>query len=310
MILIFKVNNGVPLGYLKVVTNNQGFFSEKVPEGIYRVQAFEDYNGAGAGGGYSSDCIVSGTTVTTCDLTMLGPNASGSVTLNNNSYSITQLNFMKYESGGVVSSRVTVTPNSSGNYVAALTAGTWRTVVHYLDSTVCNINLSTNNLTVKIKSTSGSLMNSGAKISLVKYETTTVAADTFISTELESVLDARGEISLPVLDGEYSLVLAPVKPATSGVTSSLRFRVSNGVVGSFYKFDTTTVIATPANGVVTLQIPTPTISGYIYKPDGVTPLQDGMVILFQQSPVTIFGNFRCEIQYKYNRYGWIFRDTF
>jgi hypothetical protein len=286
--------NWIPQNEYRKTNVNAGF-AFYLDSGVYRVLAGADMAGAGGGEGYSSACtvIVESATVTTCNVSLPPPNASGTLTI-----------------GGVViqPSSVSLNPDygvvnnvankgfgaqvlASGYWGVTATQGTYRPLIYSnvqgINSTVpgprcvvpetgtvtCNIALPATNFQFKVKDTTGAILTNNVYGSLELKS----GSSWLYGGNLNPDNSAKtGRFAASLIDGEYQLTVTPYNSSGLGTSNIYLFEVETGTVKNMRlsrNGETTTAVAS----VYELALKQPTFSGTVYGPDGTTPISGAEV---------------------------------
>lgn len=276
-------------------TNENGGFAFYLENGVYRVRANADMEGAGGGDGYSSACTINvdSATATTCNVSLPPPNASGNVTI-----------------GGVVvqPSNVQLTPDngvennlarngyraqvsSNGGWGITAQQGTYRSLIYSyaqgVNATVagpqcvvpetgtvtCNFALPATNLTFKVKDTSGVLLTNSvyAQLNIKSGNNWIYGGDISPDNSTNS-----GRFAASLINGEYQLTVNPPYQGNRGASNIYLFEVETGTVKNL-RVSRNGETITASSGVYELSLKQPAFSGTVYGPDGTTPIAEAEV---------------------------------
>ncbi len=276
-------------------TNQNGGFAYYVESGVYRIRANADMANAGGGEGYSNACtvIVESATVTTCNVSLPPPNASGTLTVGG---SVIQPSSVYFEPDYSVANNSAnrwydASVSANGGWGITADAGTYRTrvysynqgvnatvpgpqcVVPQTGTVTCNILLPATNLNFKVKDLAGSVITNNVyanlrmKIGEEWYERGNISPDNSTNS---------GRFSASLINGEYSLIINPPSSGSRGASNVFAFEVESGTVKNLRIWKTGETLTATA-GLYELSLRQPAFSGTVYGPDGTTPIADAEV---------------------------------
>jgi len=276
-------------------TNLNGGFAFYLDSGVYRVRSGADMDGAGGGEGYSSACtvIVESATVTTCNISLPPPNASGTVTIGG---SVVRPSSVQFSPDYGVENNLARNWYSSpvatnGSWGITAEKGTYRSLVYSyiqgVNATVpgpqcvvpetgtvtCNLALPATNLTFKVKDTAGNFLTNGVYGQLdIKSGSQWVYGGNLSPDNSTN----SGRFAASLINGEYRLTAYPSNTGNRGASNIYLFEVETGTVKNL-RVSRTGETLTASAGIYELSLKQPAFSGTVYGPDGTTPIADAEV---------------------------------
>ena len=272
-----------------LVTNSLGKFGYFLEPGRYRFYAQTDMVVAGGIANSSDICIVTSDTATavTCNITLKTPNINGTV------------NFAGLTGGGSIQFMSEIDRNyyggaeiaSNGSFYHNLAPGLYR-IQLYLNalqgyvmgpnclvpasgSVTCNVDIPSENLSVKINDAAGSLMKDGVYLYL-EFLTQSGYIGLKSNSNFESSTGVR---KLRLTNGTYRMYVYPNNDKrSSGSTQIYQLVVSAGAVTTL-KIEGSNSALTPSSGVYTLSLAAASAAGNVVAPDGSTPVPNSLVYL-------------------------------
>jgi hypothetical protein len=276
-------------------TNENGGFAFYLENGVYRVRANADMEGAGGGDGYSSACTVNveSATATTCNISLPPPNASGTVTIGG--VFVQPSNVQLTPDNGVENNLARngywAQVSSNGGWGITAQQGTYRSLIYSyvqgVNATVagpqcvvpetgtvtCNFALPATNLTFKVKDTSGVLLTNSvyAQLNIKSGNNWIYGGDISPDNSTNS-----GRFAASLINGEYQLTVNPPYQGNRGASNIYLFEVETGTVKNL-RVSRTGETITASSGVYELSLKQPAFSGTVYGPDGTTPIAEAEV---------------------------------
>ncbi|CAN2171731.1 Carboxypeptidase regulatory-like domain containing protein [Candidatus Nanopelagicaceae bacterium] len=276
-------------------TNLNGDFAFYLDSGVYRVRSGADMEGAGGGEGYSAACtvIVESATVTTCNIELPPPNASGTVTIGG---AIVRPSNVQFSPDYGVENNLARNWYSSpvaanGSWGITAEKGTYRSNIYSyiqgVNSTVpgpqcvvpetgtvtCNFALPATNLTFKVKDTSGNFLTNGIYGQLeIKSGSQWIYGGNLSPDNAVN----SGRFTASLINGEYQLTAYPSNSGNQGASNIYLFEVETGTVKNL-RVSRTGETLTASAGVYELSLKQPAFSGTVYGTDGTTPIADAEV---------------------------------
>lgn len=268
-------------------SDSQGRYSFTLEPGRYRLLAGNDMVVAGGTSAQSNECVVTTGNTTTCDITLVAPNVTGTVRINGEVASAS-VEFLK-ESVKGFDYGASAGTYQNGEYALKVTAGTYRPRIYLYSSgnyilgppcvvpesgaIVCNLNLPATNLRFKINKVNGSPVTSG-----VSANFTLLTLDRELWAGNASA-DSNGVYRGSLIDGSYRVELSPSNDATIGTATTYKVTIDSGTVQSITR-DASTAQLVATSGIYTLSLGTPSIAGTVVAPDGTTPVPNSRVYAF------------------------------
>ena len=272
--------------------NRNGGFALYLSSGTYRVSAQSDIQGTGGGAGFSNNCVVilESATVTTCNVTLPPPNASGTLTFGGTI--IQNSNVQLQPDNSVKNNRAnsyyysSVAPNGFWGVTAA--EGTYRTRVYsYIQgvnstvvgpqcvvpasgTVVCNLALPAINLNFKVKDTAGALLTNNVYSNLQIKSGDQWMDGGYISPDNAT---NSGRFTAPLLNGSYQITVNSNNNGNRGTANVYLFEVESATVKNMRVARSGESITATA-GVYELSLKQPAFSGVVLSTDGVTPVAD------------------------------------
>ena len=272
-----------------LATNSLGKFGYFLEPGRYRFYAQTDMAVAGGIANSSDICIVTSDTATavTCNITLKTPNINGTV------------DFAGLTGGGSIQFTSEIDRNyyggadiaSNGSFYHNLAPGLYR-IQLYLNalqgyvmgpnclvpasgSVTCNVEIPSENLSVKINDAAGSLMKDGVYLYL-EFLTQSGYIGLKSNSNVESSTGVR---KLRLTNGTYRLYVLPNNDKrSSGSTQIYELVVSAGAITAL-KIEGSNSALTPSSGVYTLSLAAASAAGNVVAPDGSTPVPNSLVYL-------------------------------
>ena len=268
-------------------SDSQGRYAFTLEAGRYRVLAGSDMAIAGGTSAQSNECVVTAGNNTTCDITLIAPNVTGTVRINGEVTSAS-VEFLK-ESAKGFDYGASAGTYGKGDYALKVTAGTYRPRIYLYSSgnyilgppcvvpdsgsVICNLDLPATNLRFKINKLNGTAVTSGVSSNF-----------TLLTTDRQlwagnAGIDTNGIYRGSLFDGTYRIDLSPNNDATIGTATTYKVTIESGTVQSFTRDGSTTQLVA-ASGIYTLALGIPSISGTVVAPDGTTPVPNSRVLAF------------------------------
>ena len=269
-------------------SDSQGRYAFTLESGRYRAVAGTDMVVAGGTTATSAECIVSSGSSTTCNISLIAPNVTGTVRIGGTAVS-GSVEFLKESNYGKEQVGSSAT-DQNGNYALNVPAGTYRPRIYLYASgnyilgppcvvqanvnATCDINLPATNIRFKVNKAVGGTITTGLYTGFILQTPTTEIWAGNASN------DGTGLFRGSLIDGNYLLSLSPDgNDATIGTYSVYKVTIDSGTVTSFTRDGSTTqLVAT--GGVFTLSLTAPSISGTVVAPDGTTPVPNSRVYAY------------------------------
>jgi hypothetical protein len=281
-------------------TDASGKYAYSLGLGTYRIYAEPNYSTTGAVGTYSASCIIADTaTVTTCDLAAAAPNTTGTFKLGGIAPNKGQVRFRP--ANGIANNTAKnyfyASFGSTGKFGSNIEPGTYRMTIYYATnsssgnvvgglcvvpatgSVVCDVNLPATNLKFKLQNAAGTDISDSGYVGL--NLTSDLKA---YGTECCSYFNQISKLfEFSLLDGSYTLNTYSGGSSSSGIGQTYTFDVVSGAVTNLkIAGGSTALVAT--SGVYTLALRSPPFAGTVYKPDGVTPQANAVVVVAKETP--------------------------
>lgn len=269
-------------------SDSQGRYAFTLEPGRYRAYANTDMAVAGGTSALSSECIVTAGNTTTCNISLIAPNVTGTVRIGGTavSASVEFLKEINYGKEQVGSSGT----DQNGNYALNVPAGTYRPRIYLYSSgnhilgppcvvqanvnATCDINLPATNIRFKVNKALGGTITTGL------YAGFTLKTQTIEIWAGSASNDGNGLFRGSLIDGTYRINLSPDgNDVTVGTSSVYSVTVESGTVTSFTLEGSTTQLVATA-GVFTLSLNPPSIAGTVVAPDGTTPVPNSRVYAY------------------------------
>jgi hypothetical protein len=281
-------------------TDSAGKYAYSLGLGTYRIFAEPNYSTTGAVGTYSPSCIIADTaTVTTCDLAAAAPNTTGTFKLGGIAPNKGQVRFRP--ASGIANNTAKnyyyAGFGSTGKFGSNIEPGTYRMTIYYSTnsssgsvvgglcvvpasgSVVCDVNLPATNLKFKLQNAVGT------DISDTGYVGYNLTSDVkYFGTECCTYFNQITKLfEFSLLDGSYTLNTYSGGSSSSGIGQTYTFDVATGAVTNL-KISGGSTALTATSGVYTLALRSPPFAGTVYKPDGVTPQANAVVVVTKETP--------------------------
>ncbi len=287
-------------------TDSLGRFAFTLDPGSYQFTAQSDIKNAGGTGTTSEICSVPNSGSVVCNISLPAPNVSGKITVGGVSVA-GSIEFIKVQPTGFDYSGLYAGTASDGIFAVTAPAGTYRTRVYIYDkgttffgpecvvpssgSVTCNAALPSANLTVKILDKDSNVMTTGVSVYLEAI---------YSNGRLGSCCAQPGKdlsnptIKYGLLDGNYRLTLNPFE-LKYGSSSSYIVEIESGTVKSLKREGLVSALSA-TDGVYSISLTAPVISGTVVAPDGTTPVPSTEVDAFLDGKVCMW----CQNAYAYS----------
>ncbi len=295
---------GIPNGYR--YTNSEGKFGFNLAPGTYQFEVQGDLERAGGTGTVSANCVVISGQNKVCDISLLAPNATGTLKIGG---TIAQgsIEFLKASAKGdykyfVYIGKNTKT-NSNGYFGINLSPGTYRPQIYIwaknsyyygpactvpeTGTATCNLDIPATNLRVKVASSAGIIQTSGTSIA-VSAQFDGVQTD---SLWINSKEEQSGIFDLSLVNGIYTITAYPISNQKLGKPRTFNITVDSGTVTSIKQQGSASNL-TAVSGIYTLTLASSPIAGTVVAPDGTTPVPYSDINLYDQNKVCLY----CEIR--------------
>ena len=294
--------------YLNIwrTTDSLGRFAFTLDAGSYQFTAQSDIKNAGGTGVVSEVCVVSSSGSSVCNISLPAPNVSGRITIGGvsvaGSIELIKVQTLGFEYSGLYSGT-----GSDGIYAVTAPAGTYRTRVYIYDkgttffgplcevpssgSVTCDAALPASNITIKILDKDSNVMTSGVSIYLEAI---------YSNGNLGSCCSQPGKdvgnptIKYGLIDGNYRLNLNP-NEIKFGSSAIYLLEIESGTVKSLKREGSSSAISA-TDGVYSISLTAPVISGTVVAPDGTTPVPSTSVDAYLDGKVCMW----CQQGYAYS----------
>ena len=294
--------------YLNVwrTTDSLGQFAFSLDPGSYQFTAQSDITNAGGTGTTTENCLVPTSGNVICNIALPPPNVSGKITVGGVSV-VGSIEFLKVQSTGFEYSGLYAGTASDGIFAITAPAGTYRTRVNSKEkglsffgplcevptsgSVTCDAALPAANLTLKVLDKDSNVMTSGVNTYLEAI---------YSNGRLGSCCAEPGkEVGNPIIkygliDGDYRLTLNPYE-SKFGSSDSYLAEIESGTVKSI-KREGSSAPLSATDGVYSLNLRAPVISGTVVAPDATTPVPNTSVDAFLDGKVCMW----CQQGYAYS----------
>ena len=287
-------------------TDSLGRFAFTLDAGSYQFTAQSDIKNAGGTGVVSEDCVVQSSGSSVCNIALPPPNVSGKITVGGVSVA-GSIEFIKVQTTGFNYSGLYAGTASDGIFAVTAPAGTYRTRVYIYDkgtwffgplcdvpssgSVTCDAALPASNLTIKILDKDSNVMTSGVSV----YLEAIYSNGTLGSCCSQPGKDAGNPtIKYGLIDGNYRLNLNPYE-IKFGSEASYLLEIESGTVKSLKREGSASSISA-TDGVYSLSLTAPVISGTVVAPDGTTPVPSTNVDAYLDGKVCMW----CQQGYAYS----------
>ena len=287
-------------------SDSLGRFAFTLDPGSYQFTAQSDIKNAGGTGTVSEICSVPSSGSVVCNISLPAPNVSGKITVGGVSVA-GSIEFIKVQPTGFDYSGLYAGTGSDGVFAVTAPAGTYRTRVYIYDkgttffgpecvvpvsgSVSCNAELPSVNLTFKILDKDSNVMTSGVSVYLEAI---------FSNGRLGACCSQPGKdltnptIKYGLIDGNYRLSLNPFE-LKYGSNSSYIAEIESGTVKSLKREGSASAL-TATDGVFSLSLTPPVISGTVVAPDGTTPVPSTEIDAFLDGKTCMW----CQQAYAYS----------
>jgi hypothetical protein len=287
-------------------TDSLGRFAFTLEPGSYQFTAQSDIKNAGGTGTVSEVCKVASSGSSVCNISLPPPNVSGRITVGGVSVS-GSIEFIKIQPTGFDYTGVYAGTGSDGVFAITAPEGTYRTRVYIYDkgtsffgpvcevpssgSVTCDAALPTSNLTFKILDKDSNVMASGVNVYLEAI---------YSNGRLGSCCSQPGKdvsnptIKFGLIDGNYRLNLNPYE-VKFGSSAYYLVEIESGTVKSLKREGYTSSL-TPTDGVYSLSLTAPVISGTVVATDGTTPVPSTQVDAYLDGKACMW----CQQAYSYS----------
>jgi hypothetical protein len=275
------------------LTDEDGGYSLYLPNGNYGITPSSDYANTGGVSNGTKTCTAT-TSPTTCNISLLTPNVSGTVTLAGEKPLQSMVGFAPLASdplaqklfaskyGGTLWSGW----SDINKFGLKIDSGTYRMWIAYQTYTneqstvpgpicvvpesgaiVCDATLPAANLKIQVADWSGNAVHQNVSAA-IQYKDGSNYFWTCCSNSDPTLLD--GKIQVGLINGSYKLLLNSTENLSDGVQQTYYFDVSGGAVSNMRLTESGTTISS-ADGLYTLRLKEPVVSGTLYGTNGTTP---------------------------------------
>ena len=275
-------------------TSNNGQFGIYLPLGSYRIQTSSDPT-AGGLETLGPICEVTSDTPTVCNIALDVPNITGKVSIQGKTTSFWYTTFIPVDKPGETRNGISDWGTLDSGFAGKLEPGTYRPsigiyvygdngylqvmsligdscVVPSTGTVVCDLTLPAPNFKFKVRSASGEVLTTNYSYALqVKSGNTYFGSNgvaSYIFQKTKTGLGGNWEVSLK--DGSYRVTVSSLGNITSsGVDQSYLFDISNGAVSNL-RIEGSTSILSATDGIYTLRLRSPALSGRVVTADGTS----------------------------------------
>ena len=279
-------------------TDSLGRFAFTLDAGSYQFTAQSDLRNAGGTATVSEICIVQLTGNSVCNISLPPPNVSGKITVGGVSVA-GSIEFIKVQPTGFDYSGLYAGTGSDGIFAITAPAGTYRTRVYIYDkgttffgqtcevpatgSVSCDVALPAANLTFKILDKDSNVMTSSVSVYLEAiYSNGRLGA--CCSQPNKDGVDPTVKYGL--IDGNYRLNLNPYE-VKFGSSASYLVEIESGTVKSLKREGYSSSLSA-TDGIYSLSLTAPVISGTVVAPDGKTPVPSTSVDAYLDGKVCMW----------------------
>lgn len=294
--------------YLQIwrTTDSLGRFAFTLDPGSYQFAAQSDIKNAGGTGKVSDICVVQSSASSVCNISLPPPNVSGKITVGGVSVA-GSIEFLKVQPTGFDYVNLYAGTGSDGIFAITAPTGTYRTRVYLYDkgstffgplcdvpssgSVTCDAALPATNLSIKILDKDSNVMTSSVSVSLEAI---------YSNGRLGSCCTQPGKdlasatIKYGLIDGNYRLFLNPYE-VKYGSSASYLAEIESGTVKSIKREGSSSALSA-TDGVYSLSLTAPVISGTVVAPDGKTPVPSTSVEAYLDGKVCMW----CQQAYAYS----------
>ena len=280
------------------LTDEDGGYSLYLPTGTYGITPSSDYANTGGVATTPKSCVIGSnpSTAVTCNVPLTAPNVTGTVTIGGEKPAQSSVGF-RYPSGKVAWSGW----SDINNYGINLESGTYRMLINYqlysngsvenvipgplctVTSTgtfTCDAAMPATNLNIQVANWTGNAVGGNMTASLALKEGSQYFA-ICCSYADQTVKD--GKIRLGLLPGSYKVTLSDEDGLSNGTAQTYFFTVSAGGSVSNMSLTESGTVINPVNGIYTLALKEPAVTGTLYGVDGTTPEPYTNVKLFNST---------------------------
>lgn len=294
--------------YLQIwrTTDSLGRFAFTLDPGSYQFTAQSDVKNAGGTGKVSDICVVQSSASSVCNISLPPPNVSGKITVGGVSVA-GSIEFLKVQPTGFDYVNLYAGTGSDGIFAITAPTGTYRTRVYLYDkgstffgplcdvpssgSVTCDATLPATNLSIKILDKDSNVMTSSVSVSLdAIYSNGRLGS---CCTQPGNDL-ASATIKYALIDGNYRLFLNPYE-VKYGSSASYLAEIESGTVKSIKREGSSSALSA-TDGVYSLSLTAPVISGTVVAPDGKTPVPSTSVEAYLDGKVCMW----CQQAYAYS----------
>jgi hypothetical protein len=278
------------------LTDEDGGYSLYLPTGAYGITPSSDYANAGGVSNGPKACSVgaNASTAVTCNISLVAPNVSGTITLAGEKPLQSMVGFAPLGSDPMAAKKFGAKYGGTlwsgwsdiNNYGLKVESGTYRMWVAYQtysfeESTVpgpicvvpatgtvtCDATLPAANLKIQVADWNGNSIR-GSVSAAIQYKDGSNYFWTCCANSDPQLRD--GKIQVGLIAGSYKLLLNSTENTIDGVAETYYFDVSGGNVINMRLTESGTTISGSA-GVYTLRLKEPIITGVVRGVDGTTP---------------------------------------
>jgi branched-chain amino acid transport system substrate-binding protein len=283
--VVYRKSNGNIQSVLTGTTDNSGNFSLGLPSDTYTIH----FNKPPTGdfGSTDVDCVVISGQSKTCNVVLTPPSLAGTISGITGLTSGRVFLYQEYKPGYWFMGKYGYgTPLTSANKYSLFTdPGTYRLAFQLtINSKQYWILGSKCAVTVGVKSTCNTVFSdSKFNFSVKNLDGTSFTGKFNLAISLASptehlqgntdsiVLAGGDSIQMPLVNGDYELLVNPViDSVTGGISRKFSFTSTNGIISNLKPVDTTTAI-TATGGIYPLTLGKPQIAGRVLQADGATP---------------------------------------
>ena len=266
------------------LTDEDGGYSLYLPTGTYGITPSSDYANTGGVATMPKSCVVGSnpSTAVTCNVPLTAPNVTGTITIGGDKPANSMIGF-RHPSGKVIWSEW----SDINNYGINLESATYRMLVGYqlygssentipgplcvvpsTGTVTCNAAMPATNLNIQVANWTGNAVGGNMTASLALKEGSQYFA---ICCSYADQTLRDGKVRLGLLPGSYRVTLNDDDGLSNGTAQTYFFTVSvGGSVANMSLTESGTVI-NAVNGLYTLALKEPAVTGTLYGVDGTTP---------------------------------------
>ena len=277
------------------LTDDDGGYSLYLPTGAYGITPSSDYANAGgvASGPKACTVGVNPSTAVTCNVSLVAPNVTGTITLAGEKPAQSMVGFAPLASdplaaklfGAKYGGTLWSGWSDINNYGLKVESGTYRMWIAYqtytneqstvpgpicivpaTGSVTCDATLPAANLKIQVADWNGNAIR-GEVSAAIQYKDGSNYFWTCCANSDPTLRD--GKIQVGLIAGSYKLLLNSTENISDGVAQTYYFDVSGGSVSNMRLTESGTTISA-SSGLYTLRLREPIISGVVRGTDGTT----------------------------------------